>query len=170
MKNRGLRRYFENLKQQKLPEALDFSGADQSWFDLYHLHIDDLGLGNISWKSRKQHLDALFELAELVKEKLSVYPKDYQFWIEIDENDSREDAIYIHTPNPNENNFPVNLEFDEELEVKNILLLNYLNGKGYSMQKKKLTNSEGKFCTTYFLYQEGLGARIKAQPFRITQP
>ncbi|MBC5993964.1 hypothetical protein [Pontibacter cellulosilyticus] len=160
MKKRGLRKYFRNLKHQKLPEILDFSGAGQSWFDLYHLHVDDLGLGNRSWKARKQHLDTLFELAECVKGKLLDYHKNYQFWIEVDENDSREDAIYIHTPNPNEDNFPITLEFDEGIEVKNLLLLNYLQEKDYLMGMKKLINAEGRACTTYFLYQEGLGTRI----------
>src|SRR5690606_11019104 len=87
MKRRGLRRYFQNLKNQKLLEFLDFSGSEQSWFDFYHLHIDNVGLGNKSWRARKQHLDALFDLAGKVEAKLQHYPKDYQYWIGIDEKD-----------------------------------------------------------------------------------
>ncbi len=161
MKKRGLRRYYRDLKQQKLPRALDFSGSENSWFDLYHIHIDDSGLGNRSWKARKQHLDAMFELAERVKEKLLVYPKACQFWIEVDESDSREDAVYIHTPNPNEDNFPIKLEFDGEMEVKNIQLLHYLEEKGYLIGKKKLADAEGREGITYFLYKEELGVGIK---------
>ncbi len=144
-----------------MPEDLDFSGSEQSWFDLYHLHIDDLGVGNSSWKARKQHLDALFELAKCVREKLIAYPKNYQFWIEVDESDSREDAIYIHTPNPNEDNFPIRLGFDEGLEVKNNQLLRHLEEKDYLMEKKIMTDADGRVGITYFLYKKELGMGIE---------
>ena len=57
-KKRGLRRYFRNLGSCFFVESLDFSGGNQSWFDLYHIHVDGTGLGSKSWRSRKQHLDA----------------------------------------------------------------------------------------------------------------
>ncbi|WP_266204153.1 hypothetical protein [Pontibacter kalidii] len=161
MKRRGLRRYFRNLKNQTLPEFIDFSGSEQSWFDFFHLHIDNIGLGNRSWKARKQHLDALFDLAGMVETKLQHYPKDYQYWIEIDEKDSVEDAIYIHTQNPNGSTFPFRLNFDNEAEVRNPVLLEYLKIKEYQIEKKKLIDADGKIGITYFLYKGGIGTQIK---------
>jgi len=161
MKRRGLRRYFRNLKNQKLPKFLDFSGSEQSWFDFYHLHIDDTGLGNRSWKARKQHLDVLFDLAGKVEAALQQYPKDYQYWIEIDEKDSVEDAIYIHSKNPNGSIFPIRLNFDNEVEVRKTTLLEYLRERDYQVEKKELVNANGKAGTTYFLYKDGVGIKIK---------
>lgn len=160
MKRRGLRKYFRNLRNQKLPEILDFSGSEQSWFDFYHLHIDNNGLGNRSWKARKQHLDALFDVAREVEAKLQHYPKDYQYWIEVDEMDSVEDAIYIHTKNPNGSTFPVRLSFDNEAEISNPVLLEYLKGKDYQIEKK-LIDTYGKTGVTYFLYKGRMGTQIK---------
>lgn len=161
MKRRGLRRYFINLKNQELPEFLDFSGSEQSWFDFYHLHIDNIGLGNKSWKARKQHLEALFNLAAKVEAKLQHYSKDYQYWIEIDEKDSVEDAIYIHTQNPNGSTFPIRLNFDNEAEVSNPAILNYLKEKDYQVEKKLLIDADGKTGLTYFLYKDGIGTQLK---------
>ncbi len=69
-KRRGLKRYYRNLSNLNL-DWMDFSGSEDSWFDLYHIHVDNTGLGNKSWKSRKQHLDALFLMADVLEEKLS---------------------------------------------------------------------------------------------------
>lgn len=161
MKQRGLRRYFRNLKSQKLPKFLDFSGSAQSWFDFYHLHIDNTGLGNKSWKVRKQHLDALLDLAGKIEAELQHYPKDYQYWIEIDEKDSVEDAINIHTQNPNGSTFPIRLNFDNEAEVSNPAIFEYLREKDYQIEKKKLIDADGRTGITYFLYKSGVGIQIK---------
>jgi hypothetical protein len=161
MKRRGLRRYFRKLKNQKLPEFLDFSGSEHSWFDYYHLHIDNIGLGNRSWKARKHHLDALFDLAVKVEAKLQHYPKDYQYWIEIDEKDSVEDAIYIHTQNPNGSPFPIKLNFDNEGKVNNPAIFEYLKLKDYQIKKMKLIDAVGKISITYFLYKGEIGTPIK---------
>ena len=161
MKRRGLRRYYRNLRSQKLPDFLDLSGSSQSWFDLYHLHIDNTGLGNISWKARKQHLEALFDLASKVEAALKQYPEEFQYWIEIDEKDSVEDAIYIHSQNPNGSTYPIHLNFEKDIEVGNPILLKYLMEKGYQVEKKLMIDSDGKTGLTYFLYKDSIGARIK---------
>ncbi len=161
MKRRGLRKYFKNLKNQKLPEFLDFSGSEHSWFDLYHLHIDNSGLGNRSWKSRKQHLEALFDLAAKVEEKLQDYPKKYQYWIQIDERDSMDDAIYIHTQNPNRSNFPVRFHFDNKVEPRNPLLQKYLEEKEYKTERMKLNAADGQTSLAYILVKDIKQVRIK---------
>ncbi len=37
--------------------------------------------------------------------------KPYQTWVCIHEEDTGADAVYIHTPNPNSDNFPANFDF-----------------------------------------------------------
>lgn len=41
--------------------------------------------------------------------------KPFQIWIIIDLNDSGQDAIYMHTKNPNSNNFPIKWQFTKPL-------------------------------------------------------
>ncbi len=76
------------------------------WFDLWHTHSDWNGAGNRDPESRRVCLRALFSLwadAELLAEPLSC---SWQSWLVIDPEDSGQDAVYLHTPNPNRDNFP----------------------------------------------------------------
>ena len=159
-RRRGLKRYYQNLVKKDFIEKLDFSNSENSWFDFYHEHIDYTGLGNKSWKSRKQHLDALFEISEGIESKLNTYSKKYQYWIEIDENDSTGDSIYIHTKNPNGSKFPEKLEFDNTLKSEFKELENYLREKNFIINKMKLFDENGKPGITYFLQKEDFGIEL----------
>ena len=160
-KNRGLNRYYKNLGEISFLNEFNFSGDDNSWFDFYHIHIDDTGLGNKSWKSRKQHLDGLFSMAEKVENKLKNYPKDFQYWIMIDEDDSCEDSVYIHTENPNSSLFPTLIEDDVKAEIKNERLFEYISNRGYKILKSEMIDYEDKKSTAYFLYKEHFGLKIE---------
>ncbi|MBD0296597.1 MAG: hypothetical protein ICV84_15595 [Flavisolibacter sp.] len=89
---------------------LDFNGGPNSWFDFWHTHVDWKGHGNDSWEARLPYLNELVRLFNELKSELKQYPKEYQLWMLIDEQDSGEDAVYIHSPNPNEENFPLVVE------------------------------------------------------------
>jgi hypothetical protein len=154
-KKRGLRRYYRNLENSFNPDSLDFEG-EKNWFDLFHFHIDNTGLGNKSWKSRTQHLDALFIIAEKVEDKLKTIDKPFQFWIEIYENDSWDDSVYIHTENPNQTVFPTSLTFDSNVEVSNTELEKYLLKKEYIIKTKKLLEDD-KPILCYFLQIKNFG-------------
>ena len=84
-----------------ITKKLDFSGEENSWFDFWHTHIDWNGDGNKNWILREKFLEKLLTEFENVKSELKKFPNEYQTWILIDENDSGEDGIYIHTKNPN---------------------------------------------------------------------
>jgi hypothetical protein len=85
---------------------LDFSGGPKSRFDLWHTHADWGGKGNRDWSTRKIHLEQILEIFEQLKGHLKFYPHEFQLWIMIDENSSGDDSVYIHTKNPNADNFP----------------------------------------------------------------
>ena len=89
---------------------LDFSGGPNSWFDFWHTHVDWQGHGNGSWEARLPYLNELVRVFDELKSELKQYPQKYQLWILINEQDSGEDAVYIHSPNPNEENFPLVVE------------------------------------------------------------
>ena len=159
-KKRGLKRYYRNLGDYSFIENLDFSGGDNSWFDLYHFHIDNTGLGNKSWNSRKQHLDALFSIAEKFEDKLRNYSKDFQYWIMISENDSYEDSIYIHTKNPNGSDFPASIGFDNNKSL-NTKMTGYLAQKDYNVRTKLLLDYDDKEDINFVLTKSDLGLKIE---------
>ena len=70
-KFRGQRRYYRSLASNFVHENLDFD----SWFDLWHTHIDWKGYGNLSWKHRKSHLESLFLLLKTLETKLNFMTK-----------------------------------------------------------------------------------------------
>lgn len=105
---------------------LDFSGGKNSWFDFWHTHIDWNGDGNKSWDLRKEFLDKLLTEFENVKSELKKYPNEYQTWILIDENNSGEDAVYIHTKNPNSENFPLKVHAEKSIKCLNQNLSDFM--------------------------------------------
>ncbi|WP_449403605.1 hypothetical protein [Exiguobacterium artemiae] len=105
-KFRGKRRYFRQLhaEQHLSAHALDFSS--DSWFDFWHIHLDFHGRGNGHLKIRKAHVRALFQLMDELDAALKEWAQPYQLWIELSRLDAGLDAVFIHTNNPNDNNFP----------------------------------------------------------------
>ncbi|MFS0592292.1 hypothetical protein AB1L05_11935 [Cytobacillus horneckiae] len=109
-KFRGKRRYFRNLRKATAVEQYDLNFGNEGWFDGWHTHLDFFGLGNTSFKVRREHIKAHLALYENLLEKLDTYDKPYQSWIELNNEDAGLDAVYIHTPNPNADNFPLKIE------------------------------------------------------------
>lgn len=107
-KFRGKRRYFRNV----LKEAQTFSiqPSEDRWFDLWHYHADWPGWGNLRWKYRRQHLEALAIVFRNLADEATRLQKPFQLWILLDGQDAGQDAVYLHTPNPNANGqFPAPL-------------------------------------------------------------
>jgi len=105
-KFRGKRRYFRQLQaeQHLSAHALDFSS--DSWFDFWHVHLDFDGRGNGHLKIRKAHVQALFQLMDELDAALKTWGQPYQLWIELSRQDAGKDAVFVHTNNPNRDNFP----------------------------------------------------------------
>jgi hypothetical protein len=114
----------------KLFKFLNFSGDKDSWFDFWHTHADWNGEGNTDWELRIKFIDELFDFYNECKIKLSSYPQMYQLFIFILENDSSQDAVYIHTKNPNQNNFPLKLSSKQRVKIKNEKLYQHLKSFG----------------------------------------
>ncbi|MDJ1502488.1 hypothetical protein [Xanthocytophaga agilis] len=130
---------------------LDFSGGTGSWFDFWHTHVDWKRKGNQSWKARLPYLKELIDSFHYLKDALKMYPKDYQLWILIDEKDSGEDAVYIHSENPNQDNFPLTVDFiAPQIEDKN--LADFINSTGLTVIQ--IDMMEGKL---YYLFDKSVG-------------
>lgn len=105
-KVRGRRRYYRALLRDAARVTIDESG----WYDRMHWHVDRLGLGNVSWRERRSHLAALFAMFRDVLRTTSTWGAPHQCWLQINAVDSSQDAIYLHTPNPNNDDFPIGFE------------------------------------------------------------
>lgn len=103
-KFRGKKRYFRNLWRKVYTLNLELN--EESWFDFWHIHLDFYGVGNKSLKVRREHIKAHLLLYDKLLKELESYQKPYQSWICIHQEDTGSDAVYIHTPNPNDDYFP----------------------------------------------------------------
>ena len=79
---------------------------EDGWCDLWHTHFDWSGDGNCGVAERQRFIEQLLEFFRDVEAHTANWTKPKQQWIVIHENDSSQDAVYLHTPNPNRNNFP----------------------------------------------------------------
>lgn len=83
---------------------------NEAWFDLWHTHLVFSGIGNDSLKLRREHIKAHLTLYKNLLKKLEPFEKPYQTWILLDDKDAGTDAVFIHSLNPNEDNFPLKVE------------------------------------------------------------
>ncbi|WP_110927693.1 hypothetical protein [Bacillus massiliglaciei] len=153
-KLRGKRRYFRNLWKEVSLENCKLNFNNESWFDLWHNHLDFSGYGNGSLRMRRKHIEAHIALYKNVLKKLETFEKPYQAWIHIDDDDASKDAVFIHTPNPNEDNFPLKVEnlnwenctipsvFHDLINTKEFFVEHYKSQSegGYIIQSKNQGN------------------------------
>ncbi len=157
-KQRGLKRYYKNLATEiDLDKStwLDFDNPE-TWFDNWHLHFDSKGYGNDSFKRRKPHLDKLFRHFDLLLDKTKQLKKDFQLYSILLDFDSSSDALFLHTPNPNNSQFPFKIS---DLQLKTTLtnkqLKDYINNLvGY---EKLYGKADEAFC---LIFKKNVG-----QPF-----
>jgi|ERR1035437_3645858 hypothetical protein len=154
-RHRGLKRYYENLAIQNDFDKLTWLNLanPNTWIDNWHIHFDRKGYGNNSFKRRKPHLDKLFRHFDMLSEMTKNIKSNFQLYSIILDYDSYSDALFLHTPNPNKNQFPFKIE-DLTLEstLKNKLLDEYLsNLKRY---EKLYGQADEAFC---LLYKKNIG-------------
>ena len=133
-------------------ENLDF--VEESWFDMWHTHVDWDGEGNKNWEKRKEYIDRLVSLYNDLKNRLTNYPKQFQLWIWILESDSSQDAVYVHTPNPNDN-FPITLKKERGQETKDKRLHDYIAKLGFDIIEDSFENEK-----QYYLFDRTIGTPL----------
>ncbi len=148
-KHRGLKRYYKNLQtKEENWSGLNFTDPDKAWFDLWHTHFDWHGYGNDSFKRRKPHLDKLFREFDVLEKKAKLLKTEFQIWATLLDFESYDDALFLHTPNPNHDNFPWKIK---DLSTKNNLtnkaLAEYVNNlSGY---KIVFGQADENYCVIY---------------------
>ncbi|NHM08366.1 hypothetical protein G4D82_14145 [Flavobacterium sp. CYK-4] len=139
----------------KIIGNLDFSGEEKSYFDFWHLHYDFDGNGNKSFEKRKEYLNEAFRIYNQLQNKLQKYPNEFQLWIGIDEVESGDDGIYIHTKNPNSDYFPHLVE-NEKIEIVDMPLYSYLENSGF-----EIINSKNDNTNYFYLYKNDTGVSLE---------
>ncbi|MFD2909009.1 hypothetical protein ACFSX9_09690 [Flavobacterium ardleyense] len=157
-KHRGLKRYYRNLATENDLDKttwLDFNKPD-NWFDNCHLHFDWKGYGNNSFKRRKPHLDKLFRHFDLLADKTNKLKIEFQLYSILLDFNSYSDALFLHTPNPNNSQFPFKIsDLQLTTTLTNKQLNDYINNlDGY---EKLYGQANEAFC---LIFKKNLG-----QPF-----
>jgi hypothetical protein len=146
------------MKAKAIIDKLDFSGGQRSFFDFWHIHVDFRGDGNKDWTTRKKFMDEQLKAFEYLKTRLADYPRPFQLWVGVDEDDSSQDGVYIHTPNPNSDYFPHVVDNDETVIFKSSELRAYIEGTGLTVVKSK--NMDSNY---YFLFDKNIGTIIGSE-------
>lgn len=98
-----MQRYW-NQQRQKAFSAIDHL-AVESWFDLWHTHIDWHSCGNKCDETRSDAALLTCVVLQYALGKFKARKDPIQIWAIICQ-DTSENAVYIHSQNPNGSGFP----------------------------------------------------------------
>jgi hypothetical protein len=164
-KLRGKRRYFRNVRRAAEAFALDVHAG--AWWDLWHYHADWRGWGNRSLRHRLEHLRALCTVLRKIHAVRDRFATPFQCWILISGDDAGQDAVYLHTPNPNVSSvFPIRVtDMDRGVPGLDAVfreLLPELDVRtGCSRTWDAGADADAPaWVTTYFVWVAGLGEPI----------
>lgn len=162
-KHRGLRRYYKKLSTENFLERMTWLDFENTWLDNWKINFDNYAYGNNSFKRRKSHLDKLFRHFELFEEKVKYLKTEFQLYAIILDFDSYNDAIFLHTPNPNGTPFPIPYkDLQKDTTLKNSHLIDYLNElngyeKLYGINQKYYGKYNEAFC---LLFKKNVGVQF----------
>lgn len=98
------RDYYRRLRRRSDNFRVDL--AAKVWCDLWHTHFDWKGFGDLGWVHRRRHLNALLRALAHARTELAVASVPHQLFALVHPGSSADDALYVHTPNPNGTEFP----------------------------------------------------------------
>jgi hypothetical protein len=147
-KTRDLKKYYRGLEAELADFDIDMS--DESWYNMWHTHLDWTGMTTFSNNHRVRHIQYYVMMINKIEQLTKNSITEFQAWIYIDNNDGGMDAIYFHTNNPH-SKFPFRLEGIElnfkiphyitssiDLKKFNIGRYRIENGYSYFIEKKEL--------------------------------
>ena len=157
-RKRGLKRYYKSLTTKIDLDEIARLCIDNPnpWFKSQHLHFDRRGYGNDSFNRRKPHLDKLFRHFEFLVEKAKKSKADFQLYAVLLDYHSSSDALFLHTPDPDNNQFPFKVsDLQPASTLANKSLNEYIDHlDGYQI---RYGNAGEAFC---LLFKDNVG-----QPF-----
>lgn len=90
--------------QQAAAFSLDTN--PDSWWSYWHQHVDWAGRGNLRARHRHHYLLALALIFKRIASASHRIATPFQLFILLDGDDAGQDAVYLHSPNP-QSDFPL---------------------------------------------------------------
>lgn len=112
------------------------------WCDLWHEHFDTNSRGDMSWRLRRLHISPLMQALGRAHHELQDQGRAHQVFAYVDGDESGQDALYVHTENPNGTPFPCELN-GRELQIVPTLLAGHVNIDRYRVL---LTEGGRHYC------------------------
>lgn len=156
-KTRDLKKHYRNVERELRDFDIDL--YEDSWYRMWHIHLNWDGITSICNKHRKIHISyylKIFEKIDLISEGTK---REFQTWIYLDGYDGTCDAIYFHTENP-EGDFPYcldNIEWNIEIPP---ILLELVDLSKFNVGTVR---SAGENVPSYIIQKKGLGLNINKQ-------
>jgi hypothetical protein len=129
------RSYYATLRKRSRDYTLRMD--KKQWCDLHHQHFDWDGKGDTGFAHRIRHLNALLRALRNVRNELRSYQQPYQLFAYVDLKSSADDALYVHTPNPNGTEFPCPIDSESEPATAPPLLAARLDLSLYEIRRKR---------------------------------
>jgi hypothetical protein len=162
---RGKKKYFRRVLRDA--EVFRLATGPGCWWDHWHQHVDWPGWGNLSRKYRLAHVRALAIIFRKVVEATLEHPTPFQAWIFLDDDDAGQDAVYVHSPNPNSSNFPFRpdatwaADEDPLHEMMTALLPGLSLRIGRCTGRTQDDERGPREYTLFFVYSPGVGVALE---------
>lgn len=140
-------RYYYRLIRKASLFRVDIEKRE--WLNLWHQHFDWEGFGDLSWRHRRRHLAVLLRALTRARVELKGSSKPNQLFATVHTRESASDAIYVHTENPHNTEFPCKLS-GRKIEALPTLLAGRVNLALYDVLV-----SHHEDGTTYVIHPRG---------------
>lgn len=151
-KARHLKEHYRDV--EKRVRNFDLDLLDQSWYSLWHTHLDWNGLSNYNQKHRKIHIQYYLEILDKIEVLTKGSMKKFQTWILLSGQEGAYDAVYFHTENPY-TDFPYKLDNIKWYAEIPSFLINVVDLSKFNVGRLK--HEDGY---SYFIQKKGLGQGI----------
>lgn len=139
-------------KMERIVSAYDFDSHLGSWFDMWHTHLDWNGSSTDDVSARQSHFLQTIQTFDTFCGKMEQRGKPYQAWILVDLSDSSEDAIYIHSPDPQgDSPFPFRIPLVEQSADSDNPVSTFFMERGFAWYLQP------DFDDMYFFARPGVG-------------
>ena len=120
--------------------------SQKNWCDYWHQHFDWFNFGDRGWLDRRRHLNRLLLALRNARDELSINAdQPYQLFAAVHPKSSGDDAIYVHTANPNGSKFPAEFDDGDLIDWLPPLLAGRLDRDRYTVRRMHFENE------SYFL-------------------
>jgi hypothetical protein len=116
-RTRDLKKHYRNIERELREFNIDMS--EESWYQMWHTHLDWEGITTKSKKHRKIHILYYLKFLDKIDMQAKENKRNLQTWIYLSGDNGAYDAIYLHTQNPY-SEFPIkfkNIDWDIEIPL-----------------------------------------------------